>query len=229
MIKGLRAAVVKSDADGEIVLKKNKPIQINECNNHQVFYITEENEHEVLYIHSTLMGESFAVLGNEYWINFRNNPKKVDMTYHYYPEGSKAIAYLYDMKKTFAGEHHILDLIEQWKSSIIMSEYCAKDLEYESCEIHIGVVTEHDDYEQRKRDIEPILNPSELSVNDALPSFVGSKHRANNSGNLSKAKILDGFLDGKVTICGYTYTYDVRLFDENKKHHMYFVNGILQK
>ena len=56
----------------------------------------------------------------------------------------------------------------------------------------------------------------------------GSKHKqaAVRSNLIAKAKVLEGFDEGKVTIRGITYNYDIRTFDD-KEHHMFFTDGIL--
>lgn len=228
-IEGLRAKPFKNKelSNPILVLKKNNLKQINCNNNNHVIRIDEDEEKEELYVHSTLSEEELAIIGNEFYLNFLENPKKVDLTYIFLSKDHKAIVYLYDMKKTFAGIDVILHLIAQWKSSIEEAEYCVKKLGgYKLSGIRIGVITENDDEERRKKELEPILYPSDIPKQ--FSSFLSAKHLADNSNNLAKAKILKGFLNGKVTICGCTYEYDIRKFVE-KKHEMYFDSGKLKE
>ena len=55
-----------------------------------------------------------------------------------------------------------------------------------------------------------------------------SKHLADNTTNAILAKKLSGFLEGKITINGHTYKYDIRKFVD-KKHDMYFNEDILKE
>lgn len=206
-------------------LTKNTPKQIDKENNSHIAHIHEDGENEDVYIHSQFDDDAFAMIGNEFYLNFLKLPKKVDISYYYFALDSKVSIFLYDMKKTFAGKNDIINLIEQWKSSIIDAKYCIMKLDdYEISNIKIGVITEENDAERRKRELQPILHPDVISRN--IPSFIKSNRKANISYIIPQAMLLKGFDEGKVTICGDTYEFDIREFDD-KKHHMYFVNGVL--
>lgn len=166
---------------------------------------------------------------NEFYLNFYKSPKRVDLSYYYFAEDKTAIIYLYDLKKTLAGIDDMIHLIEQWKSSIIDAKYCIEKTELYQLtypNIHLGVVTENNDVERRNRELQSIFHPEPLP--EGLSSFLLSKHKANMIDRISKAKVLAGFDLGNVTIDGITYSYDVRTFTE-KKHHMYFNDGILEQ
>ena len=92
-------------------------------------------------------------------------------------------------------------------------------------DIQIGVITENNDVERRHRELQKILHPEPISTK--LPQYMQHQRKADLSDNISKAKLLKGFDEGKVTIDGVTYNYDVREFI-NQKHHMYFDNGQLE-
>lgn len=231
MIERLRAKTVKKkEIENNIFnLKTNTPKLINKSNNSHIAYIHETKEAEKvdehLFIHSKFTDDATAMVGNEFCSNFLDNPKKVDMSYYYFSSDKKVTVYLYDMKKTFAGIDVIIHLIEQWKGSIADAKSFMEQLEdYEISHIQIGLITEDNDIERRKREIEPILNSNKHQEN--IPSFMVHQYRADNANNIAKAKILKGVIDGKVTIRGFTYNYDVREFI-NKKHDMYFEDGIL--
>ena len=231
MIENLRAKPVKEKdlKDNIFELKNNTPMQINKENNLHVAHIHEENEDEDCFIYSQFCDKSFAMICKEFYLNFQKNPKRVDFSYYYFSEDNTAIVYLYDMKKTLAGNDVIFHLIEQWKSSICDAKYCVKKTEYHKLEdfnIHIGVITENNDTERRKNELQSILYPESLP--DVLPSFVKSQHMADTADQIAKAKILSDFDKGKVTIDGFTYYYDVRTFVA-KKHNMYFNNGLLEQ
>ena len=134
--------------------------------------------------------------------------------------------YLYDIKKSFAGEHEMEDIIEQWAQSIRTAKACFIQLkECKINDIQIGVITENNDIDRRKRELQPILHPEPISTN--LPQYMQHQRRADLSANIAKAKLLKGFDEGRVTIDGVTYNYDVREFI-NQEHHMYFDNGQLK-
>lgn len=225
----LRADKVKlKDLDnGAFVLQKNIPKLINKDNNEHIARIDEQKEGEAVFIHSEFNDEASAMIGNEFCLNFLKDSKKVDFSYYYFSKDETVIVYLYDMKKTFAGIDDIIHLIEQWQNSIRTAYYCIDELpNYEISAVCIGVITENNDVECRKKEIEPIM---EVKKNfDRLPSFMQSKYSADNYDKIKKAKILDGFLEGEITILGNTYEYGIITFDDNKECHMYFHNGILQ-
>ena len=210
-----------------LTLKKNTPKLIDKSCNSHVILLKEEEENESLYIHSAFSGDEYAFIGNEFQLNFLEDAKKVDFMYIFFSKDKKAHAYLYDMKKTFSGIDVILKLVGQWKSSIEDVVYCVGKLdEYELTCIKIGVITEKDDKDQRKLDLEPILKIEDIPAK--LPTFMKSKHLADNTTNAILAKKLSGFLEGKITINGHTYKYDIRKFVD-KKHDMYFNDGILKE
>ncbi len=228
MISNIRAKHPKANEiiNNRYELAKNKLIQIDSTYNNCTFYIHERSENESLLIHSSINDKSDIIIGNEFQLNFIENSKKVDLSLMHLSTNKKVTIYLYDMKKTFAGIDTIIKLIEQWKQSIIDMEYCVSKLDaYSISSIQIGVVTEDNDIERRRREILPILNNDTQS--DSVPSFIKSKHNASKSSNIAKAKVLEGFLDGNITIRGVTYKYDIRIFQQ-KKCHMYFNDGILQ-
>jgi len=225
----LRATKVKQKElkDGVFILQKNQPKMIDKDNNEHIARMEEEKEGETVFIHSKFDNDSSAMIGNEFCLNFLKDSQKTDFSYYYFSEDKKVIVYLYDMKKTFAGIDVIIHLIEQWQNSIRTARYCIGELQsYELSAICIGVITEDNDCERRTKEIEPIM---EVKKNlDRLPSFMQSQYYANNYDKIKKAKIFDGFLEGKITIFGNTYEYSVIMFDDNKECHMYFHNGILQ-
>ena len=213
-------------------LLKNTPKQIDKNNNTHTAHIHEYNESEDidenLYVHSYFNDEATAFICREFCLNFHRDPKRVDFSYYYFSETNKASIYLYDMKKTFAGIEVIIHLIEQWKSSLVDAIYCIGKLEkYEIQDIHIGIITENNDIQRRKKEINLILHNEALESYKNVSSSVQSKRNASRSDIIAKAKLLKGFDEGKVEICGVTYQYDVRLFHE-KNHHMSFVDGILE-
>lgn len=217
----------KVSADGIFELQLHMPKIINKDANQYTLCIKESSENENLFIHSSFNDEAFAIVGNEFYLNFLKLPKAVDLFYFYFAINNKVSIYLYDMKKTFAGENEILDIIEQWKQSIKTAQACMIQLEDNiDFNIKIGVITENNDVERRKRDLEHILHPEPTS--SSVPKFVAHKHIANTADIIAKSKLLKDFDKGKVTINGYTYEYDVRVFD-NKEYHMYFNDGVLEK
>lgn len=231
MIEELRATKLKPKEikNNAFILQQNQPKQIDFKHNNVILLIKEEKENEELFIHSSFDGDEFAIIGKEYCLNFMNNPPKVDLTYIFMTKEKKAIIYLYDMKKTFAGVDVVLKLIEQWTSSISTVQYCIEQLEeYEISVINIGVITENDAVERRHREITDILSKAKAPMPIDMPSFMKSKYSADNVEYEKRAKILDGFLDGKVTIKDHTYNYDVRTFI-NKKFDMFFDNGIIRQ
>lgn len=131
------------------------------------------------------------------------------------------------MKKSFSGINMIIHLVEQWIQSIKTAQACVVQLDsYYIDTIQLGIITENDDVDRRKRDLEPILHPETVSSN--VSSFIASKRKASTSDIIAKSKLLKGFDEGKVTINGCTYEYDVRLFS-NQEHHMYFYDGVLKR
>lgn len=217
----------KDLVDSMLVLKKNTLKRLKCRNNNHIMRIDEEKENETLFIHSTLLNNEEVIIGNEFSLNFIENPKKVDLTYIFLSQDHKAIIYLYDMKKTLAGQDVILHLIEQWRSSIDDAEYCIKKLEeYELVEIRLGVITENNDTDRRKRELESLLTPTKSTP--ATPSFMVAKHSLNIAHKIPLINILSAFLKGKVTLNGHTYEYDIRNFID-KKHDMYFTSGTLNK
>lgn len=229
ILNNLRADKVKSKKldNGVFILQKNTPKLIDKDNNEHVARIDEQELGETVFIHSEFDDEAFAMIGNEFCLNFLKDSKKVDFSYYYFSKDKKVIVYLYDMKKTFSGINDIIHLIEQWQNSIRTAYYCIGELpNYEISDVFIGVITEKNDVEDRKKEIEPII---EFKKNlERLPSFMKSQYSANNYDKIKKAKILDGFLEGKITILSNTYKYDIITFD-NKQCHIYFKNGILKK
>lgn len=228
-LNNLRATKVKQKdlKNGVFILQKNTPKLIDKDNNEHIARIDEQKEGETVFIHSEFDDEASAMIGNEFCLNFLKDSQKTDLSYYYFSEDKKVIVYLYDMKKTFAGINVIIHLIEQWHNSIRTAYYCIGELpNYEISAVCIGVITENNDVESRKKEIEPIM---EVKKNfDRLPSFMQSKYYADNYDKIKKAKILDGFLEGKITILGNTYEYDIITFDDNKECHIYFKNGILK-
>ena len=206
----------------------HQPRIINRANNDDIICICEKKENEDLYVHSTFDDDGFAIIGNEYYLfNFLKQPKAVDMSYYYIGVDDKVKIYLYDMKKSFVGEHEMEDIIEQWAQSIRTAKACF--IQLKECKINdvkIGVITENNDIERRKRELKKILNSEPVSTK--LLSYMQKQRKADQSGNIPKAELLKGFDEGKVTIDGVTYEFDVREFVD-KKHDMYFVNGELLK
>ena len=231
MLENLRAKTVKQEniTDGVFELEKNQPIQICKQDNLFTARLYEKNEQESCYIHSTFSDESSAVICKELCLNYLKNSKKVDLSYYYFSESVQAIVYLYDMKKTFAGIDVLIHLVEQWKSSIIDAKYCIEKTEKytidPAADIHLGVITEDNDVERRNRELEAILHLTPPP--QKLPSYLKQQYQADHAIQISKAKILTGFDEGKVTIGGITYIYDIRTFN-NKQHDMYFNDGCLE-
>lgn len=232
MLTTLRATPLKSNeiVNDYFLLKKNTPKLINKKNNSHVIQIHEDSAGEDCYIHSSISGNAFAHIGNEFCLNFMKNPKKVDLSYYFFPESKLAVVYLYDMKATFAGKNVLLHLIEQWKSSIADAKYCINVVdEYQLAErdIHIGVITENNDESYRKRELKSIRKQiNETRAEDGIASFVQYKHKAAIAELVKCEKILSEIEGGKITIDGVTYSIDIRQFEE-KVHNMYFRDGVL--
>lgn len=230
MIENLRAKPVKKNelANGVFQIKKNTPKQIDKTHNFHIAHIHEDAENEDVYIQSTFNDDSFALICNEFYLNFIESPKRVDISYYYFSENNKVNIYLYDMKKTFAGIDDMISLVEQWKSSIVDAEYCIRKLEqYEIINICLGVITEDNATERRIRELNDILQPEEVE-SIKIPDFMKRQRRADTTHILAMRKILIGFDAGEVTIHGHTYKYDIREF-VNKKHDMLFSDGILKE
>lgn len=230
MIDNLRAKAVKQKeiSDNNIFeLWTNTPKQINIFNNSHIAHIFESSENENLYIHSQFNDNAFAIICNEFFLNFIENSKKVDFSYYYFAEKNNVSIFLYDMKKSFSGIDMIIHLVEQWIQSLKTAQACVVQLDnYYIDTIQLGIITENNDVVRRKRELEPILHPEIVSSN--VSSFIASKRKANTSDIIAISKLLKGFDEGKITINGCTYEYDVRLFS-NQEHHMYFYDGVLKK
>lgn len=227
----LQAAPVKRQEikDGIFELRKNTPRRTSKRNNSHTALLREEEEDENCFIHSQFCDGAFAVICKEFYLSSPKKPKRVDLSYYYFSEDKTASVYLYDIKKTFAGLHTMIRLVEQWKSSICDAKCCLdKTGLYQLTHpgIRIGVITENDDIERRRRELQPVLHPE--PVPEGLSSFLKSKRMAATADQVAKAKLLAGFDEGNVTIDGVTYDYDVRIFT-NKEHHMYFNNGVLER
>lgn len=227
MFEQINAKKIKSEEINNSVftLKKNTPKLINKDNNENTALLLEENENENCFIHSEFTDDSFALICNEFCLNFLKKPKKIDLSYYYF-NTNKSIVYLYDMKKTLTGIDVILHLYEQWKSSILDAKYCMDKTDLYSVadsDIHIGVITEDNDVKTRNNNLHEVLYPTPPQAND---DFIKHKQAAVRSNLIAKAKVLEGFDEGKVTIRGITYNYDIRTFDD-KEHHMFFKDGIL--
>ena len=230
MINNLRAKPLKQKEisnNNIFELSTNNPKQIDKSNNVHIAHIFEIKENEELYIHSQFNDNAFAIICNEFFLNFIEKSKRVDFSYYYFSEDNKVKIYLYDMKKTFSGIDMIIHLVEQWKQSIKTAQACVVQLDdYYIDTIQLGIITENNDVDGRIRDLEPILHLETVSSN--ISSFIASKRKANTSDIIAKSKLLKGFDEGKVTINGCSYEYDVRLFD-NRTYHMYFNDGVLEK
>ena len=230
MLENLRAKPIKSKAvkDGKFILNKNTPIQVAKKDDSCIVVLYEENEDETCYIHSQFNDDSFAIIGKEFYLNFYDDPAKVDLSYYYFSENKSVVVYLYDIKKTFSGIDVLIHLIGQWKSSICDAKYCVnKTEEYNidnQSDIHIGVITEDNNVEKRNQELQKFLDPE--PVPDKLPSYFKMQHQADSAADIRKRKLLSRFHEGKVIIDGQTYTYDIRLFDK-KKHDMFFIDGVL--
>ena len=215
MIDNLRAKRLKPKElsnDNIFELLTNNPKQIDKSNNEHIAHIFESKENEDLYVHSQFNDNAFAMICNEFFLNFIENSKRVDFSYYYFAEDNKVKIYLYDMKKTFSGIDMIIHLVEQWKQSIKTAQACVVQLDdYYIDTIQLGIITENDDVDGRIRDLEPILHPEPTS--SSVPVFIAHKHMANTADVIAKSKLLKGFDEGKVTINGCTYRYDIRLFD----------------
>lgn len=226
----LRATPVKRQEikNGIFELIKNTPRQISKRNNAHTAHVREETEAEDCFIHSQFSDEAFAVICKEFYLSSSKKPKRVDLSYYYFAEDKTAAVYLYDIKKTFAGLHTMIRLVEQWKSSICDAKCCLDKTDAyhlaDPLDIRLGVITENNDTERRNRELKPVLHPEPLPA--GLSSFLKSKRMAATADQISKAKLLTGFDEGKVTIDGITYDYDVRTLID-KRHHMYFNNGVL--
>lgn len=231
MLEIISAKPIKENELGEdnvFELKRNTPKQITKDNNAHVAHILEDKENEHLYIHSAFEDNEFAVICNEFALNFLKDPKRVDLSYYFFSETNQVTVFLYDMKKTFAGIDVLIHLVEQWKSSIDDAEYCIKKLSdygnYEIADIFIGVITEDNDAERRNKEIASLSSPDSTEPN--IPSFIKSKHLANTADNIRKANLLKGLDEGRITISGKTYSVDVRVFID-KRYDMYFERGRL--
>jgi hypothetical protein len=235
MIDNLRAKPVRKGELKEDVfeLRPNTPKLINKENNSHIAYLHEEklNEgvDEHLYIHSIFHDEAYAIICNEFKLNLMDNAKTVDMSYYYFGTNNPVNVYLYDLKKTLSGIDVIYKLVLQWESSIEDSEYCVKKItkcELKKENIYLGVITENNDINDRNNNLNDLFQKVEIS--EEVPSSVQSKQRRNIANYIIMAKRLKGFDEGKVTIDGVTYEYDVREF-VNQKHDMYFEDGQLKE
>lgn len=229
----LRAKRLKEKhvSDGLFTLKTNKPMLVDSENNGHIVVIHEqkpvEDVDEYCYIHSVFNDGATAMVCNEYRLDFLKKSKAVDLSYYYFAADKNSKVYLYDFKKTLVQKDIIIKLIEQWQSSISDAKYCIeKTEEYKlaNSDIYIGVITENNDTERRNIELAKILYPEPIP--DNIPSSIKSKRLANCSTQISEAKALREFDKGTVTISGVTYHYDIRTFT-NKKHDMYFIDGIL--
>ena len=86
-------------------------------------------------------------------------------------------------------------------------------------------VTQNLGWSQRNRDLQPLIHPTPSP--QELPHYLMLQHQADQAIQISQAKILTGFDEGKVTICGITYVYDIRTFNK-KQHDMHFTDGRLE-
>ena len=234
MIENTRATTVKNKElkDNVFELIKNTPKQINNKNNLHIAYLHEvklnEGVDEHLYIHSIFHDEAYAIICNEFRLNLMDNAKTVDMSYYYFGANNLVNVYLYDLKKTLSGIDVIYKLVLQWESSIEDSEYCVKKITKHKLKkesIYLGVITENNDINDRNNNLNDLFQKVEIS--GKVPSSVQSKQRRNIADYIIMAKRLKGFDEGKVTIDGVTYEYDVREF-VNQKHDMYFEDGRLK-
>ncbi len=234
MIDNLRAKPVRKKELKEDVfeLLKNTPKQINKANNSHIAYLHEVKSNdgvdEHLYIYSQFDDEAYAIICNEFELNFMDNAKTVDMSYYYFGTNNPVNVYLYDLKKALSGIDVIYKLVLQWESCIEDSEYCVKKItkhELNKKNIYLGVITENNDINSRNNNLNDLFQKAEISKE--VPSSVQSKQRRNIADYIIMAKRLKGFDEGKVTIDGVTYNYDVREFI-NQKYHMYFDNGQLK-
>ena len=232
MLDTLRAKPLKAReiTNGYFDLKKNTPKQINQTNNNHVIKIHEDDAGEDCYIHSYFSDGAFAHVGNEFCLNFQKDPKKVDISYYYFSDSKDTVVYLYDMKVTFAGEDVLLHLFEQWKCSVADAKYCIGTLDcYQLVprNIHIGVITEHNDQLRRARELESIRKwITGNGKANSIPSFIKHKRQATIGGLVSLEKILSEIEQGEVTIDGDTYPIDIRMF-VRQTHSMYFSDGML--
>lgn len=91
MIKNLRAKPLKQkeiSEDNIFKLAANSPKQIDKSNNRHIAYIFESKENENLYIHSQFNDDAFAIICNEFVLNFIENSKKVDLSYYYFADNN---------------------------------------------------------------------------------------------------------------------------------------------
>ena len=215
--------------DGVFVLKNNTPVQINCQLNNVAVQLHETKEDEYCDIHSTFSDGAAAVVAKEFYQKKFPQAKKVDLFYFYFSEEKMASVYLYDFKKAFVGNNTIIHIIDQWASSIDNSNWFISKLEDSYClypaNIHIGVITEVNDDERRRRELCQLQEGAALSGD--LYNFTVHKRMAHQGQLLKKKKLLEDAIEGKVTINGNLYQFDIRTF-EGKQHQMYFVDGALQ-
>ena len=214
---------------GVYVLKNNSPVQINCQLNMIAVQLHETKENEYCDIYSTFSDGAAAMIAKEFFRNDFPQLKKVDLFYFYFSEKKIASVYLYDLKKAFVGNDTIIHLIEQWTSSICNSAWYISQLEDSYClypaNIHLGVITEDNDDERRRRELRQLQE--DVAPSGELNSFTVHKRLAHKGQLLKKKKLLEDAIEGKVTINGNMYVFDIRTF-EGKQHQMYFVDGALQ-
>lgn len=237
MIEELRATRPKAnDRSSKLcTLKKNTPVIIDKNFNSYKLLLyenkAEEGVDEKLYIESTFNDDSFALVTEEYKINVLKNSKAPDFSYYYFKSNNNMIVYLYDLKKTLVGLDTIIHLVDQWTMGIATAKSCevilnANHNNYALEDIHIGVVTENDDAEKRKRDLDILKKQSEMLKDKAIPEFVINMHKADLASDIQKIKILQRFEDGYMEFEGKNIKFDVRVF-VNNEYTLKFTDGVL--
>jgi len=233
MIDGLRAKKLKAAeiSKGEYILTKNSPKMIDKGSNKCRGILIEEEQDEKLRILSIFNDDSFALIAHEYTLNFFDQSKAADFFYLYFGEDTKIVSYIYDLKKTLAGIEVIVHLVEQWKMGIATAKACEALLRYKGTgyvldyeNIHIGVITENDDIERRKRDVED-LRKKMVTVSN-IAQFVIHMHKANTVSVNSKLKVLEEFEAGYIMFDGKKYDFDIKRF-VNQEYTFNFCDGKL--
>lgn len=225
---------VQSNIDNGVYnIKKNKRYIRTFSDDNIDFKIVETDNgvNEVLYIKSSLEPNEWYYIGNECCLNVLKNPKKVDLNYIFFSDTTRtAKSYSIDLKKTIGGKDVILKLVKQWNFALIYATAVVLALEnYTMEQSYVGAITENNDREYLKREIDSIkkIVESTQSENSSLPTFLIDKNIAQNISNKQELKILEDFYDGKVYINNRYYNIDIRTMT-NATYTLQFNSGILQ-
>lgn len=205
----------KKADDGFLKLIKNQPVLIAGQDSDLLYYIAESNENvdEILYIRSYLSEDEYALLGHESKTSVLKDPRAVDLMYLYFDDKKKeAGIFLYDMKKTLGGKEHILGLVSQLESSLTHAVNIISYLEeFQIKTVMTGVITENNNREYQKKEIEGLKKEEKYDNASHIPSFILKSQKAKKSATRNVLRVLDDFYEGRVFLKGEYYTVDVRM------------------